>query len=101
MNITTILKKIKSGAIKILKKLWYNLILLMLFLLILDLIFGGIFFFKYYFLAKEKEPETYIPLRINKALMENFSAEFQKREKIFNNTEKKEYPDPFQGTSSE
>jgi len=99
MNI--VVKKIKDIIVKILKKLWQNLIVLMIFLLILDLIIGGIFFFKYYLLAKEKEPETYIPLRINNALMENFSAKFQERENNFNAAESKEYTDPFQSTPSE
>ena len=101
MNIITIIKKVKNTVIKILKKLWQNLILLMIFFLVLDLIFGGIFFFKYYLLAKEKEPQVYIPLKINQTLMEKFSSEWQNREKIFKAAEEKEYPNPFQEIPSE
>ena len=96
MNI--IIKKIKAGVIKILKKLWQNLVFLMIFLLILDLIFGGIFFFKYYLLAEEEEPQVILPLKINQGLMEKVSSGWQEREIIFKAAAEKEYSDPFRGT---
>jgi len=47
-KLSTVFKKIKTITIKILKKLWNNLLLLMIFFLVLDLIFGAIFFLNYY-----------------------------------------------------
>ena len=96
INIVDVIKKIKPGIVKVLNKFWQNLYLLMILLLVLDLVLGGIFFSKYY-LRKEEKPQKYISIKINENLIEEFSLEYQNREKIFKEIEKKEYLDPFQG----
>ena len=95
VNIVDVIKKIKPGIVKVLNKFWQNLYLLMILLLVLDLVLGGIFFSKYYF-EKEEKPQKYIPIKVNEDLIEEFSLEYQNREKIFNKVEKKEYLNPFQ-----
>ena len=89
------IKKIKKVLNKILKKLWQNLFLILIFLLFLDLIIGGIFFWKYYLLVKKEEPQIYIPLGINQALLEKVSSGWEEREAAFKTAQKKEYPNPF------
>ena len=88
-------EKIKKGVINILKKFSQNLWLFLVFLLILDLLFGGIFFWKYYLQAKAREVQRAAYLRINQALMERFSEEWAQRERIFQQAETKEYPNLF------
>jgi len=100
-KLSTVFKKIKTITIKILKKLWNNLLLLMIFFLVLDLIFGAIFFLNYYLLAKQEEAQFYMPLRVNEALIQNVSSGFRERENMFKAAEQKQYPDPFRATLSE
>lgn len=93
--------KIKKPLIKLLKKFWKNLFLILIFLLLLDLILGGIFFQIFYLRAQEKEPQIILPLKINQVLLEKFSSQYSERESIFKESENKEYPDPFQGIIAE
>lgn len=95
------ISKIKENLNKVLKKFWQNLFLILILLLVLDLILGGIFFWKYYLRAQEKEPQVILPLKINQALMEKVSEKWAEREAIFGKAAEKEYSDPFRGTISE
>ncbi|MDI6883308.1 MAG: hypothetical protein QMC93_02435 [Patescibacteria group bacterium] len=87
--------KIKKIISKVLKEFWQNLFLVLIFLLILDLIIGGIFFFEYY--LKEKRGEFQVPpaLKINQNLLNKFSSDWQDREINFERAKEKEYLDPF------
>lgn len=97
MKININKKIIKKELLKILQKLSQNLFLVLVFLLVLDLIIGGLFFWKYYLKAQAREIMLPPVLKINQALLNKFSSQYLKREKIFQAAETKQYPDPFQG----
>ncbi|MBZ9572716.1 hypothetical protein KJA17_00770 [Patescibacteria group bacterium] len=95
------INKVKENLIELLKKFWQNLFLILILLLVLDLILGGIFFWKYYLRPQEKELQIIPPLKISQGLMEKVSGEWARRESIFKEAEEKEYPDPFRGALPE
>lgn len=90
-----IIFKIKKSLVKTAEKMWQDVYLLFFLFLILDIIIGFGFFLKYY-LYQEKI-EAYPLPKINQDLLNDFSAEFQKREQNFKNADNKTYSDPFKG----
>jgi hypothetical protein len=93
--------KIKRGWKKIIKKFSQNLFLFLIFLLLLDLALGGIFFWKYYLKMTKKETKIIPSLKINQVLMDQFSLAYQEREKLFELAKQKQYFDLFRGLVSE
>lgn len=89
------IKKIEKELEKIGKKFWQTPFLILVFLLILDLIIGVVFFLKYYFLSPGEF--FYRPLKIHQNLIKSFSQEYQKRELLFEKAQQKVYPELFQG----
>lgn len=89
-------KKIQEVLFKILNRFWERLFLILIFLLVLDLIIGAIFFFSYCFKVKEERTKFYLPLKMNQNLVSQLSLEYQKREEIFNKAKDKNYIDLFQ-----
>ena len=87
-------EKIKEQTKNFLTKVWRNLFLILLFLLLLDLIIGGILFWQHFLSSQQKE-QTTPSLTINKDLAEKISNEWAKRDNLFENAAEKEYPDPF------
>ena len=85
---------IKEETKNFLTIIWKNLILILFFLLILDIVIGGIFFWKYSINPQQKK-QTISSLTINKNLVEKISDEWTKRDSLFENAVEKEYPDPF------
>jgi len=66
-------------------------------LLILALIFGGLIFYQYSFLAEKKEPQIIEkPIQFKEDLYQKILAEWQMRQKNFDEAEQKEYRDLFQ-----
>lgn len=91
-----ILRKYKIIIAAILRKLTKRLFPLLIFLLLADLGLCIFLFTEYYW--KKEEPETSVlqPLQINKPLMEVFSQEWARREKVFQAVGMKQYPDIFE-----
>jgi hypothetical protein len=85
--------KIKEFLVKALKKVWQNLFLFLFFLLFLDLVIAAVLFFKYS--LQNGKIETVSPLKINQGLIDKFSSENQKREKLFQEAKDKIYSDIF------
>lgn len=90
----TTFKKIKIKIKKFFKKFWQNLTLLFLLILILDLVFVGFLFFKYYF-KKEEKSFFFSELKINQNIFQKLSLEWEKRIKIYEQIPKNKYSDPF------
>ena len=97
----TKIKKIKEVFKKITEKVWQNLFLILIFLLGLDLILGGIFFWKYYFKKAGENIKTLPSLKINQALVEKILPKWKERDKNFEKALEKQYLDLFQGISIE
>jgi len=96
------ISKSKEKLLKLLKKFWQNLFLVLILLLVLAFALGGIFFWKYYLRVQEEKAPLYVkPLKINQVLMEKVSGEWVQRETISKTAEEKQYPDSFRGTPSE
>lgn len=89
--------KIKESLLALLKKLWRNLFLMMILLLLLDLILAGILFNKYYLKVEQEKVQPPIPLKINENLLNQFSSEWQRREEVFQAAASRPYPNLFQG----
>lgn len=69
-----------------------------LILLFLALIFGGLVFYKYSILAQKAEPEIFEkPLKFKEETYQEVLKTWKERQKIFEETELKTYPDPFLG----
>lgn len=89
----TTIFKIKNFLIETLYKIWQNLWLVLVLLLIIDFIISGFLFFRYCF--KQEKIETYSPISINQNLVNGFLFEYQNRESFFRKIETKTYLDPF------
>lgn len=100
------IKKIKLNEIKVFfnklpRTLGEKAFLTFLGLLIIFLIFGALLFYKYVFLVKKAQPEILEkPLQFKGELFQEILEKFAEREQKFEETETKEYPDPFIGTIS-
>jgi len=92
--------KIKKRTINILRKFWQNLLLVLIALFALDLIIGGILFWKYHLQSKKEKTQLLPTLKINKVLMKKVSTEWEKRKAVSEEIEKKQYSDCFQGPVS-
>ncbi|MBZ9578293.1 hypothetical protein KJA14_00285 [Patescibacteria group bacterium] len=89
-------KKDKEFFKKILRILGEHIFLSFLVLLFLALILGGFIFYQYSFLAEKLEPQIIEkPLQFEEALYQKISEEWQIRQRRFEETELKEYPDLF------
>lgn len=75
-------------------KIWQNLWLILVLLLIIDFTIGGFLFFRYCF--KQEKIGDYSPISINQNLVNSFLFEYQNRESFFKKIETKTYLDPFQ-----
>jgi len=66
-------------------------------LLVLALFIGGLIFYQYSFLAEKKEPQIIErPIQFKEELYQKILAEWQMRQKNFDEAEQKEYRDLFQ-----
>lgn len=90
-------KTIKKGLLGALRKLGKHLPLVLIFLICLDLILGGFFFWKYYIKGGEREIVMSPPLMINRGLLNNLSAKYAEKEKVSQIAEAKTYLDSFSG----
>ena len=81
------------------KRIFENLVLLLATLLLIDLIIGGIFFWKYYLKVIKEKPKIIPPFKINQTLLNQFSNTYQKRQELFEEIKKKEYFDIFKPVS--
>jgi len=90
------LKKFKEFLKRLPRTLGEKVFFLFLGLLLLALIFGGIIFYKYSILAKKAEPKiTEKPLQFKEKTYQKVLKIWQEREKKFQETDLKQYPDPF------
>lgn len=93
--------KIKTSQIKkILEKLSLTIaqhaFLACLFLFIVSLIFGALFFYKYSILARKVEPEALAtPVLLKQETYQKVLAVWQEYENRFQQADSKEYPNPF------
>ena len=92
-NIFPILKGLK-------RKFLQNSLLLLIFFLLIDLIIGGIFFWKYYRKVIGEEPKITPSLKIDQTLLSRFSNTYQKRQELFEEAKEKVYFDIFKPLSS-
>jgi len=89
--------KIKKILKRLPRILGEQAFLTFLVLLFFSLIFGGLIFYKYLILAEKKEPEILEkPLFFKENLYQKVLAEWEEREKNFEQAKLKEYPNPFQ-----
>jgi hypothetical protein len=66
-------------------------------LLVLALIFGGLIFYQYSFLAEKKEPQiTERKIQFKEEIYQKILNEWEERQKKFDQAEQKEYRDLFQ-----
>ncbi len=89
-------KNIKKIFFKILNKFWQNLFLILIALLLLDAIIGAFYFFHYSSKVEKEESGFYLPLDVNRNLIDNLLADYQKRQILFEDAKEKTYPDLFQ-----
>ncbi len=90
------LKKIKGFFGKLSRILGEKAFLTFLGLLIIFLIFGAFLFYKYIFLVEKTQPEILEkPLQFNEGLLWEILQRFEEKEKKFEETKTKEYPNPF------
>jgi hypothetical protein len=89
--------KTKKDLEKIMKKVRENLAVVLLLLIIFDLIIAVIFFAKYYVFLSPEVSSLYVPLGINKPLLNRFVQRYGEREKDFNEIWDKSYRDLFRG----
>jgi hypothetical protein len=68
-------------------------------LLVSAVIFGGLIFYQYSFLAEKKEPQVIErPIQFKEELYQKILTEWEERQKKFDQVEQKEYRDLFQVT---
>ncbi len=92
------LKKIKKFFGKLPRILGEHAFLTFLGLLIIALILGGIIFYKYNILAEKEKPEVLEkPLTFEEKTYQEILKVWQEKEKKFEETDFKAYPDPFRG----
>ena len=66
-------------------------------LLVSAVIFGGLIFYQYSFLAEKKEPQVIErPIQFKEELYQKILTEWEERQKKFDQVEQKEYRDLFQ-----
>jgi len=94
------LKKFLNSLKNLKKRIFENLVLLLVTLLLIDLIIGGIFFWRYYLKVIKEELEITPSLKINQTLLNQFSNTYQKRQELFEEAKEKEYFDIFRPLSS-
>lgn len=91
-------KKIKDFLKNLPHTLGARAFLTFLGLLFLSLIFGGFVFYKYSILIEKETPQIITPEELNqfnKKTYEEVVKIWQEKEKRFESSESKEYPDPF------
>ena len=92
--------KIKTFFIKLPRILGEKAFLTFLGFLIIFLIFGALLFYKYIFLAEKVQPEiTEGPLQFNEELFQEILQKFEEKQRKFEETKTKAYPDPFVRTA--
>ena len=69
--------------------------------LLIALILGGFVFYQYSFLAEKEKPEAFQPLKFKEKTYEAILKTWQEKEKRLEETDFKEYPDPFLITKEE
>ena len=95
------LKKLKNSLKKIFWKMGENPLLTFFLLLILVLIFGGLIFYQYSFLAEKKEPQIIErPIQFKEELYQKILEEWEIRQKNFDQAGQKEYRDLFRASPS-
>lgn len=88
--------KIKEFLRKFFRTLAEKTFFTFLGLFFLALIFGTLLFYKNVILVKKAQPEISAKLiQLNEKLLEEILGESENRQKKFEETELKEYPDPF------
>ena len=88
--------KIKEFLRKFFRTLAEKTFFTFLGLFFLALIFGTFLFYKDVILVKKAQPEIFKkPLQFNEKLLEEILGESENRQKKFEETELKQYPDPF------
>lgn len=94
-------RKIKIWFEKLPKILAEQAFFSVLILIFLALILGGILVYKYGILAQRVEPEILAkPPQFKKTLYQKILERYTEREKIFEKTKTKQYPDLFRKTFS-
>ena len=89
-------KKIKDFFKKLLRALGEKVFLTFLGLLLISLILGGIVFYKYSILIKKTKPKIIEkPLQFKEKTYQEVLKIWQEKEKRFEDTDFKIYPDPF------
>ena len=89
-------KKIKDFLKNLPHALGERAFLTFLGLLFLSLIFGGFVFYEYNILPEKEAPQiSEGPLQFNKKTYEEVVKIWQEKEKRFESSDSKEYPDPF------
>jgi len=89
-------KKIKDSLKRLPRTLAENAFLTFLGLLVIALILGGLVFYKYSILTKKVEPQVIKePLQFKEKTYEEILKVWQEKEKRFQETDFKEYPNPF------
>ena len=92
------IKKIKEFLKRLPRILGERAFLTFLGLLLVALIFGGIIFYQYNILVKKAEVQiTEEPLQFQEKIYQDVLKIWQERKEKFQETEFKEYPDPFRG----
>ena len=90
------IKKIKESFKKIFLKVGENPLPAFFVLILLALVFGVLIFYQYSFLAEKKEPQVIEkPLQFKEDLYQKFFAEWQVRQKNFDEADSKKYRDLF------
>jgi len=96
------IKKIKQFLKKLPRTLGEKSFLTFLGLLLIALIFSGLIFYKYSFLAEKGKLEVLEkPLKFNEKVYQVVLKIWQEKEKKFEETNFKKYPDPFRGIKIE
>ena len=90
------LNKIKKFIKKTIRILAVNVFFGFIFSLIIALLLGGFVFYKYIILITEMEFEISEQLGFNEVTYKKVLSAWQDREKKFEKTISKEYPNPFQ-----
>ena len=90
--------KIKSFLLHFPKILVSHFFLSSVFVLLIAFFLAAIFFLKYYFLeGRLSQPLKLKALGINEELLKRVSQEWQAREKLFQETDRLLFSDPFRG----
>lgn len=89
-------KKLKRNFKRLIWILADKAFLTFLILFLIGLIFNGIIFYRYNILIKKAEIKTTeIPFQFKEKIFQDVLKTWQEKENRFNETETKQYPDPF------